>query len=111
MNILSYKAYSARIEFDAEDKLLFGRIAGIRDGVSFHATDVGALQTAFHEAVDDYLALCLKIGKKQQKAYSGQMMLRVDPDVHARVAIAAELAGRSLNQWSEEVLAKASASA
>jgi len=35
--------------------------------------------------------------------------LRVDPAVHARAALAAELAGKSLNQWSEEVLAKAAA--
>jgi predicted HicB family RNase H-like nuclease len=34
-------------------------------------------------------------------------MLRVDPEVHSRAAIAAELAGKSLNQWGEEVLAKA----
>jgi lipoate-protein ligase A len=38
-------------------------------------------------------------------AYSGRLMLRVDPKVHSRVAIAAEMAGKSLNQWSEEVLA------
>ena len=107
MNALTYKGHSARIEFDAEDNLLFGRIAGIRDGVSFHATDVDALQRAFHEAVDDYIATCAKIGKTPQKAYSGQLMLRVDPAVHARAVRAAELAGKSLNQWGEEALAKA----
>jgi predicted HicB family RNase H-like nuclease len=34
-------------------------------------------------------------------------MLRVDPEIHSRAAIAAELAGKSLNQWSEEILAEA----
>ena len=107
MNVLTYKGHAARGAFDAEDNLLFGRIAGIRDGVSFHATDVDALQRAFHEAVDDYIATCAKIGKTPQKAYSGQLMLRVDPAVHARAVRAAELAGKSLNQWGEEALAKA----
>lgn len=31
------KGYSARIEYDDEDGLFTGRIAGIRDGVGFHA--------------------------------------------------------------------------
>jgi predicted HicB family RNase H-like nuclease len=107
MNVLSYKGYAARIEFDADDNILHGRIAGIRDGVTFHATDVDALRKAFHEAVDDYVATCAKIGKAPQKSYSGQLMLRVDPLVHAKAARAAELAGKSLNQWSEDALAKA----
>lgn len=34
-------------------------------------------------------------------------MLRVDPKTHANAVVAAELAGKSLNQWSEEVLDKA----
>lgn len=34
-------------------------------------------------------------------------MLRVDPAVHSQGAIAAELAGKSLNQWGEEALRKA----
>jgi predicted HicB family RNase H-like nuclease len=34
-------------------------------------------------------------------------MLRVDPEIHSRAAIAAELVGKSLNQWSEEILAEA----
>jgi predicted HicB family RNase H-like nuclease len=35
------------------------------------------------------------------------MMFRVSPEVHQRAAKAAELAGKSLNQWAEEVLGKA----
>ena len=38
---------------------------------------------------------------------SGRMMFRVDPEVHRRAALAAELAGKSLNRWAEEVLERA----
>jgi predicted HicB family RNase H-like nuclease len=31
-------------------------------------------------------------------------MFRVDPEVHRKAALAAELSGKSLNQWAEEVL-------
>lgn len=103
-NILTYRSYSAAVEFDAEDALFFGRIAGIRDGVSFHAESVPALVAAFHEAVDDYLETCARLGKSPERPYSGKLMLRIDPALHASSAKAAELAGMSLNQWTEQVL-------
>ena len=106
-NVMSYKGYLARIDYDDEDGIITGRLAGIRDGVGFHADTVEGLRAAFHEAVEDYLETCAKIGKEPQRAYSGQMMFRVNPEVHRRAALAAELAGKSLNQWAEEVLGKA----
>ncbi len=106
-NVMNYKGYSARIEYDDEDGILFGQIAGIRDGVGFHAESVDELRSAFHEAVDDYIETCAKVGKEPQKPYSGKMMFRVSPDVHRKAAIAAELSGKSLNQWAEEALDKA----
>ncbi len=106
-NAMSYKGYAARIEYDDDDEIFTGRIAGIRDSVSFHADTVKSLHDAFHEAVDDYLETCAKLGKDPQKAYSGQVMFRVDPEVHRKAALAADLAGKSLNQWAEDVLTRA----
>lgn len=106
-NTLAYRGYGARVEYDDDDGIFFGKIAGIRDGVGFHADTVTDLRAAFHEAVDDYLDACAKMGKNPDKPYSGNLMLRVDPEVHSKAAIAAELAGKSLSQWGEEVLAKA----
>jgi len=106
-NILDYRGYRARVEFDAEDGVFFGKIAGISDGVSFHADNVPALVEAFREAVDDYLETCERIGKKPERPYSGKLMLRVDPAIHAKVAESAALAGKSLNQWTEDVLRQA----
>jgi predicted HicB family RNase H-like nuclease len=104
---MAYKGYSARVEYDDDDGIFTGRIAGIRDGVGFHADSVAELREAFHEAVEDYLETCARIGKEPQKAFSGQMMFRVNPEVHRKAAVAAELAGKSLNQWAEEVLSRA----
>ncbi len=106
-NFMTHKGYSARIEYDDEDGIITGRIAGIRDGVGFHADTVEGLREAFREAVDDYIETCTKIGKEPQKAFSGQVMFRVDPEVHRKAALAAELSGKSLNQWAGEVLGKA----
>jgi len=65
-NTMTYKGYAARIAYDDEDGILTGQIACIRDGVGFHADSVEALKEAFHEAVDDYVATCAKIGKDPQ---------------------------------------------
>lgn len=104
---MTFKGYSARIEYDDEDGIFTGRIAGIRDGVGFHADTVANLREAFHEAVEDYIETCAKIGKQPQKAFSGQVMFRVKPEVHRKAALAAELSGMSLNQWAEDVLDRA----
>lgn len=104
MNTMTYKGYSAAIQYDDDDGIFFGRLAGIRDGVGFHAETVSDLRAAFREAVDDYVETCAKLGKDPQKPYSGQLMVRVDPAVHARAALAAELAGKSLAKWAEERL-------
>ena len=106
-NSMTYKGYTARIEYDDDDEIFTGRLAGIRDGIGFHADTVDALRDAFHEAVEDYIETCAKIGKEPQKAFSGQVMFRVDPEVHRKAALAAELSGKSLNQWAEEVLDRA----
>src|SRR5690554_6358738 len=106
-NIMTYKGYSARIEYDAEDGIMTGQVARIRDGVGFQADSVEKQKVAFHEAVDDYVDTCAKFGKEPQKPYSGRVMFRVDTEVHRKAALAAELAGKSLNQWAEEVLNRA----
>ena len=107
MNTMTYKGCTARVEFDERDNILVGRLLGIADIVSFHADNVRALRAAFKEAVDDYLEACAKIGKRPEKPVSGKLMLRVPPEVHGAALIAAQAAGKSLNQWAAEVLKNA----
>ena len=104
MNLLSHKGYNAAVEFDADDMLLVGRIAGINDVVGFHGRDAAEIVAAFHEAVDDYLETCAAIGKPPEKPYSGKLMIRTAPAVHAQAALAAAIEGLSLNQFAERAL-------
>ena len=106
-NVMTYKGYSARVEYDDDDGIFFGRLAGIRDGVGFHAETVPELRIAFHEAVDDYVETCAKVGKPPQRPFSGKVMFRIDPETHRHAALAAELKGISLNQWAEDVIRQA----
>ena len=104
MNNMKYKGYTAHIDYDDRDGIFVGRILGITDIIGFHAESVPELRQAFKEAVDDYLASCVELGKEPQSAASGKLMLRVDPAVHRAALIAAQAEGKSLNQWAERVL-------
>ena len=107
MSTLTYNGYSARVEFDAEDRLFVGQVAGIRDIVGFHGASVDELEQAFREAVDDYLAACSKLGQSPDKPYSGRVMLRLSPELHARASAAAQVEGLSFNQWAAQALEQA----
>lgn len=107
MNMMKYRGYIARIEYDEEDRIFVGHLAGIKDIVGFHGSTVDELNRAFHESVDNYIAISEETGRATQKPYSGKLMLRVPPDVHAAVATAAQVNGKSINQWASEILKKA----
>ena len=107
MNVMNYKGYTARIEYDPEDRIFVGHLSGINDIVGFHGTTVDELEQAFTEAVDDYIAACEKLGQEPNRPASGKLMLRVPPEVHAAAMRAAKLSGMSLNKWALQILAEA----
>jgi predicted HicB family RNase H-like nuclease len=104
---MTYKGYAARVEYSDEDQCFIGRIAGIRDVIGFHGDSVASLRAAFEEAVDDYLETCAKLDRDPQRPFSGNLMLRIPPEVHAAVATAAEVSGKSINQWATETFERA----
>jgi predicted HicB family RNase H-like nuclease len=107
-NTMKYKGYHGSIEYSPEDDCLHGRLLSINDIISYEGTSVQQIKAAFKEAVDDYLAFCKEEGKQPNKPYSGKVMFRLDPEVHAKAALAAQLQGISLNQWAERVIKQAS---
>lgn len=107
MSCMRYKGYAARIEYDARDDIFVGRVLGMRDIISFHASSVPELHEAFRDALEDYLADCAELGIAPEKPASGKVMLRIRPEVHAAASVAARAAGKSLNQWADEVFEQA----
>ena len=107
MSAMIYKGYAARIEFDADDHIFVGRLTGIADIVTFHGASAEELEAEFRAAVDHYLAISEQTGIPPQKPYSGELTLHISPEIHARVALAAENHGKSLDQWAAETLEKA----
>jgi len=108
INTMSYRGYTASMTFDADDKIIVGRVLDIDDIISFHGESVSEFEESFHAVVDGYIASCEKLGSAPEKPASGKLMLRVAPVVHAAALKAAARSGVSLNKWAEQALRAAS---
>ena len=95
--MLEYKGYIGTIE--AEDGVFLGRVAGLRDVITFEGTTFAEVEQAFRDSIDDYLAFCAQRGEPADRPYSGRIPLRVSPETHRRAAVRAQAEGLSLNQW------------
>ncbi len=96
-SVLEYKGYSTRIEFDADARLLHGKIEGINDLVTFESEDASQIEEEFHAAVDDYLSFCEEVGKRPEKEYRGLFNVRIKPELHRRVAAEAVKRNTTMN--------------
>ncbi len=105
---MTYRGYTASMNFDADDKVIVGRVMDIDDIISFHADSVSGFEANFHAVVDDYISACEQLGSPPEKPASGKLMLRVAPTVHAAALRAAARSGESLNKWAEQALNAAS---
>ena len=107
MNTMNHKGYIARIEFDERDGILVGRVLGLRTMISFHGETVVELRSAFGSTIEEFLQDCKEQGVRPERPASGKVMLRIPPEVHGAALVAAQAAGKSLNQWATEVLEEA----
>lgn len=106
MDTIEHNGYRGSVRFSADDHTFHGQIIGINDVITFEGETVDLLETAFREAVEDYVKFCNEMGKAPERAYSGKIPLRIDKDLHRLIAGEAEASGSSLNGWIADVLAK-----
>ena len=103
---MEYKGYSAKVEFDENANIFHGEVINLRDVVTFEGETVDQLRQAFQDSVDDYLEFCAERGKDPEKPYSGKFVVRVEPELHKRLAIEARKRGVSINALVGEALSK-----
>lgn len=103
---MEYKGYTAKVEFDSDDRAFHGVVLGINDVVHFQGASVKELEKEFRASVDDYLAFCKSRSEKPDKPYSGKLVFRTSSEIHRKLAIAAQIAGKSINQFLEDAALK-----
>jgi predicted HicB family RNase H-like nuclease len=97
--MMKYKGYTGVFELDDEARIFLGRVVGLRDVITFEARNADELIEEFHISVDVYLEFCAERGESPEKPYSGNVMVRLGPQLHRLVSHAAEAEGSSLNEW------------
>lgn len=102
--MLIYKGYIGHVEFDDEADIFHGEVINTRDVITFQGKSVAEIKKTFHESVDDYLAFCKERNEEPEKPFSGKFNLRLDPELHRQVYIAAKQKNMSLNQWVVEAI-------
>ena len=102
--MMNYKGYVGVAEVDAEDRMLYGKVIGLKDVIGFEGSDFEELEGSFHRAVDGYLEFCAEDGVEPEKPYSGKILIRTDPELHRQVVVAAAAADMLMNQWLEKTL-------
>lgn len=103
-NTLKYEGYTAKIEFDAEDRLFSGRLLGIKDVVHFTGTTVEELEEAMKASIRDYLDWLDELGQRPETPFSGKTQLRFPSGLHEETALAAASRDESLNEFIVEAV-------
>ncbi|MEQ1789062.1 MAG: type II toxin-antitoxin system HicB family antitoxin [Rickettsiales bacterium] len=105
-NVMEYKGYKALIQFSADDNEFFGTVGDIdRHIINFGGKSVAELKKHMKESVDGYLKFCEERGIEPKKPFNGRITYRTTPQIHAKLAQAAMLAGkRSLNAFIDEIM-------
>lgn len=102
-----YKGYIPEIWYEPDDKCFHAVAQGIKNIIHAESETIEGLQTAFAESVDCYLEICTEKGFTAQKPKSGKLAVRLAPEIHEMVSVAAVADAKSINQWISDILADA----
>lgn len=106
MNLMIVEGFSAKIDYDAETDLFRGEILGLNGGADFYGANPTELRHEFKKSLDAFLQVCQEKGIEPKRQYSGKFNLRISPELHEKLALAAQARGRSLNSLVQEELQK-----
>mgnify|MGYP002545238137 FL=1 len=106
-SVMKYKDYIGSVEFSEEDQIFYGKVLGIHSLISYEGESAKELIQDFHDAVDDYLELCVEKRIEPEKAYKGSFNVRISPDLYRSIAIHAIQDGMTLNKYVETALQNA----
>jgi predicted HicB family RNase H-like nuclease len=106
MNLMTFDGFSAKIEYDSDTDLFRGEILGLNGGADFYGANPEELRQEFKRSLDVFLEVCKEKGIEPRKQFSGKFNLRIPPELHERLAMAAQAQGKSLNSLAQEALEK-----
>ena len=106
MNVMTVDGYNAKIKYDPEIDMFRGDILGLTGGADFYGKTPKELRTEFKKSLALFLDVCKEKGINPRRNYSGKFNLRIPPELHERLAMAAQAEGKSINTLAQEALAQ-----
>jgi predicted HicB family RNase H-like nuclease len=104
MNVINVDGYHAKIEYDEETDQFRGEILGISGAAEFYGSSPDELRREFKKSLEVFLEVCKEQGIEPRRQYSGKFNLRIPPALHEKLAMTAEMQGKSLNMLAQEAL-------
>jgi len=103
---MTYKGYTAKIEYSEKDECLIGCVSNIRHSITFHGDSVKEIKQAFEEAVDHYFDRCAEKNEEPEKPFDEGSVVRMSSALHRMIALAARNENKSINTWIAEARKK-----
>ena len=103
---MTLDGYNAKIEYDPEIDLFRGEILGLTGGADFYGKTPEELRAEFKKSLMVFLEVCKEKGIEPRRSYSGKFNLRIPPELHEKLAMAAQAEGKSINTLAQEALAQ-----
>ncbi len=107
MSHMTVNGFTAKITFDPELDQFHGEILGLNGGADFYGRTPTELRREFRKSLKVFHDVCREKGITPRRPFSGRFNLRINPELHQRLAALAEASGMSLNALVEDQLAQA----
>ena len=104
MNVMTVDDYHATIEFDPD--MFRGEILGLNGGADFYGKNPKELRAEFKRSLDVFLEVCAEKGIEPKRHFSGKFNLRISPQLHEKLAIAAQASGKSINALAQQAVTR-----
>ena len=104
MSLMNVDGYRAKIEYDPELDLFRGEILGLNGGADFYGKNPRELRAEFRKSLGVFLDVCKEKGIEPRRHFSGKFNLRITPELHEQLAIAAQAEGKSINALVQETM-------
>jgi predicted HicB family RNase H-like nuclease len=102
--MIEYKGYAATVEFDDEAGIFHGEVINLSDVITFQGKTVEEIRQAFQDSVEDYLEFCRERNEEPEKPFTGEVKVRISPELHRRISVEAKKARKSLDNWINDKL-------
>ena len=99
MGVLKYKNFIGSVEYSETDKILFGKVQGIRGLIAYEGQNVEEIEQDSRAGIEENLEICKEKGIEPQKSFTGTFNVRIPSDTHSMAVVKAQELGINLNTF------------